>query len=487
MYSKENMNLTKTSAVNREFLSENFLLTNKTAENLYHNFAKDLPIIDYHCHLPPEEIEQDKKFKNITEVWLKGDHYKWRAMRTNGVDEKYITGETSDWEKFLAWAKTVPHTLRNPLYHWTHMELKNPFGLSGTLLNGETAKEVWEHCNKLLQSDNFSTRGLLKHFNVKVVCTTDDPLDSLENHKKIKEDKFEVKILPAFRPDKGMAVDNLSIFKNWFDKLQKITNTSISNFRQYIEAIRKRHDYFHENGCRLSDHGLEEPYSENFTDAEINSIFEKILLNKELNKNEVIKFKSAMMHEFGLMNHEKNWVQQMHLGAIRNINSRMFKNLGPDTGYDSIGDFAMALPLAGYLNKMDSENKLAKTIIYNLNPKDNEVFTSIIGSFQDGTIPGKLQYGSAWWFLDQKDGIEKQLNALSHLGLLSRFIGMLTDSRSFLSYPRHEYFRRILCNMIGEDVEKGFLPDSEELLSPFIKNVCFYNADNYFEFDKVNS
>jgi glucuronate isomerase len=469
-----------------EFISENFLLTNKTSQNLYHNFAKDLPIIDYHCHLSPEEIAQNRKFKNITQIWLNGDHYKWRAMRTNCVDEKYITGEASDWEKFLAWAKTVPHTLRNPLYHWTHMELKNPFGLSNTLLNEGTAKEVWEHCNKLLQSDSFSTKGLLKHFNVKVVCSTDDPLDDLENHKKIREDNFEVKVLPAFRPDKGMAVEDLSSFKNWFDKLQKTTNTSISNFLQYIEAIRKRHDYFHQNGCRLSDHGLEVPYSENYTDKEINSIFEKILLSKELIQIELIKFKSAMMYEFGIMNYEKNWVQQLHLGAIRNINSRMYKNLGPDTGYDSIGDFDMALPLAGYLNKLDSENKLAKTIIYNLNPKDNEVFASIIGNFQDGIIPGKIQFGSAWWFLDQKDGIEKQLNALSHLGLLSRFIGMLTDSRSFLSYPRHEYFRRILCNIIGEDVEKGLLPDSEELLSPLIKNVCYYNAKNYFEFDKVN-
>ena len=296
----------KSTAKDKEFISENFLLTNKTAENLYHNFAKDLPIIDYHCHLPPNEIAQNRKFRNITEIWLKGDHYKWRAMRTNGVDEKYITGLASDWEKFLAWAKTVPHTLRNPLYHWTHMELKNPFGLSNVLLNGETAKEVWEHCNELLQSDNFSTRGLLRHFNVKVVCTTDDPLDSLEYHKKIREDNFEVKILPAFRPDKGMTVENLSAFKSWFDKLQKTTNTNISNFGQYIEAIRKRHDYFHQNGCRLSDHGLEEPYSENYTDIEINTIFEKILLNKELNKSEILKFKSAMMYEFGIMNYEKN-------------------------------------------------------------------------------------------------------------------------------------------------------------------------------------
>jgi len=471
--------------MDKEFISENFLLTNKTAENLYHNFAKDLPIIDYHCHLPSDEIAQNKKFGNITQVWLYGDHYKWRAMRTNGINEEYITGEASDWEKFLAWAKTVPDTLRNPLYHWTHMELKNPFGISDKLLDGKTAKEIWEHCNRLLQTDEFSTRGLLKHFNVKVVCTTDDPLDNLENHKKIKEDNFDVKILPTFRPDKGMIVENLPAFRIWFNKLQEITNSSITNFRQYIEAIRKRHDYFHQNGCRLSDHGLEEPYSENYTDEEINAIFEKILLSKELNQIEILKFKSAMMHEFGVMDYEKNWVQQLHLGAIRNVNSRMYRTLGPDTGYDSIGDFKMALPLARYLNRLDSENKLAKTIIYNLNPKDNEVIASIIGSFQDGIIPGKLQFGSAWWFLDQKDGIEKQLNTLSNLGLLSRFIGMLTDSRSFLSYSRHEYFRRILCNIIGTDVEKGLIPDSEELLAPLIENVCYKNAKNFFEFDKI--
>ena len=469
----------------KEFINDNFLLMNKTAAKLYHQYAKDLPIIDYHNHLPVKEIAEDRKFENITQVWLYGDHYKWRAMRTNGVDERFCTGKASDWEKFLAWAETVPYTLRNPLYHWTHLELKNPFGISGKLLNGDTAKEIWEHCNKLLHEDDFSVKGLLKNFNVKVVCTTDDPLDSLEYHKKLKDSNFDVKVFPAFRPDKGMAVENLSSYIPWLNKLREITNIDIRNFAQYIEAIRKRHDYFHQNGCSLSDHGIDTPYAEDYSTAEINLIFEKILLSRELNPGEILKFKSAMMYEFGVMDNEKNWVQQLHIGALRNNNTRMFGKLGPDTGYDSIGDFNIAASLVKFLDSLDKDNKLAKTIIYNLNPKDNEVIGTIIGSFQDGSVPGKIQYGSAWWFLDQRNGMEKQLNALSNMGLLSRFTGMLTDSRSFLSFSRHEYFRRILCNIIGEDVEKGLIPDSEDLLSSLVRNVCYYNAKNYFGFDKV--
>jgi len=484
MDSKHNLSLNKTSVTSKKFILDNFLLTNKTAESLFHDYAKDLPIIDYHCHLPVKEIADNKKFDNITQIWLYGDHYKWRAMRTNGINEKYITGDSSDWEKFLAWAETVPYTLRNPLYHWTHMELKNPFGIN-KLLDGDSAKEIWEHSNELLQTAEFSTRSLLKHFNVKIVCTTDDPLDNLEHHQKIKKDNFAVKILPAFRPDKGMAIENSKQFQLWFNRLKEITDSNISSFNSYIEAIRKRHDFFHENGCRLSDHGLEIPYAEDYTSSEIEKIFQKIFSSKDLSQIEILKFKSAMLYEFGVMDHEKNWVQQFHLGAIRNLNSRMFNSLGPDTGFDSIGDFEMALPLAKFLNRLDSENKLAKTVLYNLNPKDNEVFASLIGTFQDGSVPGKIQYGSAWWFLDQKDGITKQLNALSNMGLLSKFVGMLTDSRSFLSYPRHEYFRRILCNMIGEDVEKGLIPNSEELLTELVKNVSYYNAKNYFVFDKV--
>jgi len=466
---------------NKEFITENFLLNTKTSEYLF-GIVKELPIIDYHCHLPVSEIAANKKFENITQIWLYGDHYKWRAMRTNGVDEKYITGSASDWEKFNAWAGTVPYTVRNPLYHWTHMELRNPFGIAGKLLNKETSREIWDHCNEVLQRDNFSTRGLLNHFNVKVVCTTDDPLDNLEHHKKILSDNFDIKILPAFRPDKGMAVEDLVSFKLWFGKLQEVTSTEINSFTKYIETLKARHQYFHENGCRLSDHGLEVPYAEDYTSGEVENIFQRILRKEKLTTGEILKFKSAMMHEFALMDYEEGWVQQLHIGALRNNNSRMIKTLGPDTGYDSIGDFEIAAPLSKFLNRLDSNNHLPKTIIYNLNPKDNEVIATMIGNFQDGSVPGKLQFGSAWWFLDQKDGIEKQLNALSNMGLLSRFVGMLTDSRSFLSYSRHEYFRRILCSMIGQDIENGIIPDSEEIVVPMVKNICYYNALNYFQF-----
>ena len=468
----------------KKFITKNFLLENKTAERLYHNYAKNLPIIDYHNHLPVKEIAENKNFDNITQIWLYGDHYKWRAMRTNGVDEKFITGKSSDWEKFLAWAQTVPFTLKNPLYHWTHLELKNPFGISNKLLNNNTAKEIYKHCNKLLQTNDFSVRGLLKNFKVKFLCTTDDPLDSLEYHRKLKKDKFNIKVFPAFRPDRGMAVENLKQFSLWFSKLQEITNIQINSFQKYIDAIRLRHDFFNKNGCRVSDHGIEVPYAEDYTQQDIEKIFQKLLSSKELNKEEILEFKSAMMYEFGVMDYEKGWIQQLHIGALRNNNTRMFNRLGSDTGYDSIGDFNIAASLVKFLDKLDKSDKLAKTIIYNLNPKDNEVIATIIGSFQGGKIPGKLQFGSSWWFLDQKDGIEKQLTSLSNMGLLSKFIGMLTDSRSFLSFSRHEYFRRILCNMIGDDVEKGFLPDSDELLVPLIEGICYYNAEKYFGFDK---
>jgi glucuronate isomerase len=462
--------------------SENFLLYNKTSQKLFHDIASKLPIIDYHCHLPVKEISENKKFENLTQIWLYGDHYKWRAMRTNGINERYCTGNATDWEKFLAWAETIPFTLRNPLYHWTHLELKNPFGITDRLLNKETAKSIWDECNALLGKDEFSTQGLIKHFNVEIVCTTDDPVDSLEYHKKIKSSGFPIKVFPAFRPDNAMAVENHNEFLTWLNKLRDVTGLSISKYSEYIEAIRKRHDYFHTVGCRISDHGLETAYAEEFSAEEINLIFEKILLNKNISVLEILKFKSAMMYEFGLMNFEKNWVQQLHLGALRNNNTRLLKILGPDTGFDSIGDFKIARPLSRFLNSLDSGNKLAKTIIYNLNPRDNELIATMIGNFQDGTVPGKLQYGSAWWFLDQMDGMKKQIDTLSNLGLLSRFIGMLTDSRSFLSYPRHEYFKRILCSMIGDDVEKGLIPDDDELLGTLVKNVCYYNAKSYFGF-----
>ena len=465
-----------------KFIKENFLLSNDKAEKLYFDYAKDQPIIDYHCHLPVKEIAENKKFENITQVWLNGDHYKWRAMRANGVDENYITGSAGDKDKFLKWAETVPYTIKNPLYHWTHMELKKPFGISDKLLNSDSAEEIWNRCNDLLKEENFSAQGLIKQFNVETVCTTDDPVDSLEYHRKIKENPFGVKVIPAFRPDNAMAVENPDQFLSWLAKLEAASGVSVTSFGLFIDAIKKRHSYFHQNGCRLSDHGIETAYAEEYSDTEITSVFAKILSREKLNGEEILKFKSAMMFEFGVMDYEKGWVQQLHLGALRNNNSRKFRELGADTGVDSIGDFEIARPLSKYLDKLDDINKLTKTIIYNLNPRDNELIASMIGNFQDGTIAGKLQYGSSWWFLDQKSGMEKQIDALSNMGLLSRFVGMLTDSRSFLSYPRHDYFRRVLCNILGDEIEKGLIPDDLSLIGGLVANISYNNAKNYFNF-----
>jgi glucuronate isomerase len=469
--------------MNDIFITENFLLHNETAIELYHDYAKEQPIIDYHCHLSPKEIAENKKFENLTQVWLYGDHYKWRAMRASGVDEKFITGNASDWEKFLAWAETVPKTLRNPLYHWTHMELKRPFGISDKLLNKETAKEIWETCRAKLAQDEFSVRGIMQQMNVRLVCTTDDPVDTLGYHQSIRANtSFKIRVLPAFRPDKGMAIENGAAFREWVRKLAEISGIAINNYSDYLSAIRRRHDFFHAQGCRLSDHGIETAYAEEYSDFEIKTIFKKALDVQSLDQSEILKFKSAMLYEFGLMDHEKGWAQQYHLGALRNINSRMFRTLGPDTGFDSIGDFEIARPLAKLLSRLDDENKLAKTILYNVNPRDNELMATMIGNFQDGSAPGKMQYGSAWWFLDQINGMTKQIEALSNMGLLSRFIGMLTDSRSFLSYPRHDYFRRVLCNTLGDEMEKGLIPNDLPLVGSMIADVCFNNANHYFGF-----
>lgn len=462
------------------FLTEDFLLQTETARELYHNNAAKMSIYDYHCHIPPAEIAEDKKFENLTQIWLYGDHYKWRAMRTNGIDEKYITGSAGDYEKFEKWAQTVPYCLRNPLYHWTHLELKKPFGITGKLLNPDNAKEIYDICSEKLRTDEFSCRGIIRKANVKVICTTDDPIDSLEYHRRIKADGFEVRVFPAWRPDKGMAVEDISALNKWIDKLQEVADTDISNYLSYLNALKKRHDYFHENGCRISDHGIETAYAENYTDSEIKAIFDRIRAGNKLDLSEQFKFKSAMMYEFALMDAESGWVQQLHFGALRNNNSRMFRALGPDTGFDSIGDFEIAGPLAKFLDRLDVDNKLPKTILYNLNPRDNEVMATMPGNFQDGSVAGKMQWGSGWWFLDQKDGIQKHINALSNMGLLSRFVGMLTDSRSFLSYSRHEYFRRILCNMLGDDVENGLLPKDMQLLGGMVEDICFNNAKNYF-------
>ncbi|WP_017730500.1 glucuronate isomerase [Nafulsella turpanensis] len=464
------------------FLDDNFLLETETAQRLYHEHAKDMPIIDYHCHLPPDEIAADKKFENLTRIWLNGDHYKWRAMRTNGIDEKYITGNASDYEKFEKWAATVPYTLRNPLYHWTHLELKRYFGVD-KLLKPETAREIYDACTEKLQSNDYSVRNILRKMKVETVCTTDDPIDSLEYHQQIKDSDFEINVLPAFRCDKILAIDSPEVFLPYVQKLEAASGISISNFQQLLDALKNRHDFFHEMGCRLSDHGLETMYAEEYSAGEITKIFDKAFNKQSISKEEVLKFRSAMLEHMALMDHEKGWTQQFHLGALRNNSKRMMRELGPDTGFDSIGDFDVARPLSRFLDKMDNSNQLAKTILYNLNPSQNELYATMIGNFNDGSTPGKIQYGSAWWFLDQKDGMEKQMNALSNMGLLSRFVGMLTDSRSFLSYPRHEYFRRILCNLLGNDVENGELPKSElPWIGKVVENICYHNAKSYFNF-----
>ena len=465
----------------KAFLDENFLLTNPTAETLYHQFAKDMPIIDYHCHLPPDQIAEDRNFENLTQVWLYGDHYKWRAMRANGVAEEYITGSRSDWEKFEKWAETVPYTLRNPLYHWTHLELRRYFDIFD-ILSPATAKKIYDECNAKLQTPAYSVRSLLKKMNVVTVATTDDPVDDLAHHQKLKADGFEVKILPAFRPDKAMNADDLIALNAYIAKLEKVNGAVIKNYDEYLAALKKRHDYFAENGCVLSDHGLEQLYAENYTREEVSSIFTKISAGEILTKLEILQFKSAMLHEFAIWDQEKNWVQQYHIGALRDNNSRLLKNLGPDTGLDSIGDFSQGAALSKFMNRLDSSNQLAKTIIYNLNPADNELIATMIGNFNDGTIAGKIQFGAAWWFLDQKDGMTKQINALSNMGLLSRFVGMLTDSRSFLSFPRHEYFRRILCNLLGEDIENGEIPNDIAWAGKIIQDICYNNAKSYFNF-----
>ncbi|HLT42907.1 MAG TPA: glucuronate isomerase [Sphingobacteriaceae bacterium] len=463
----------------KKFLDENFLLTTKTSQVLYHDYAAKMPIIDYHCHLPPQEIAENIQFENISQVWLKGDHYKWRAMRANGVDESYITGDKSDREKFRKWAETVPYTMRNPLYHWTHLELQRYFGVN-ELLNGSTADRIYDECEEKLKSSEFRVRGLLKQMNVKVVCTTDDPIDSLEYHKQLKDEGYEMPVLPAFRPDNAMNLSDLDKFKSYVNKLEAVSDVSISSYSDYLKALKNRHDFFASMGCGVSDHGLEKIDCEDYTEEEITRIFEKSVSGTAISDLEHRKFKSAMLYEFAKWDADKGWVQQFHLGALRNNNSRMLNQLGPDTGWDSIGDFSQGRDLSKFLNKLDSDNKLAKTILYNLNPTDNELMATMIGNFNDGSVAGKVQWGSAWWFLDQKDGMTKQINTLSNMGLLSRFIGMLTDSRSFLSFPRHEYFRRILCDLFGKEIENGELPNDIEWIGKMIEDISYNNANEYF-------
>ncbi len=466
----------------KKFLDKDFILETDTAKKLYHEFAADLPIIDYHCHISPQEIAEDKRFENMTQIWLYGDHYKWRAMRTNGIKEEGVTGKSSsDREKFENWASTVPYTLRNPLYHWTHLELKKPFGID-KILSPDTSEEIWNECNKKLNTPEFSCRNLIRNANVEVIGTTDDPADSLEYHKAIQDSGFETKVVPSWRPDKAMAVDNASEYNQYIDKLATAAKMEINGFADLLSALQKRHDFFAEMGCKASDHGLEQFFAAEYTNKQAAEIFAKIRKSEDLKDEEILKFKSAMLYEFAVLDHSKGWVQQFHIGAIRNNNAGMFNKLGADTGFDSIADKLVAEDMSKFLNRLATENKLTKTILYNLNPAHNEVYATMLGNFQDGEIAGKIQWGSGWWFLDQKDGMEKQMNALSNLGLLSRFVGMLTDSRSFLSYSRHEYFRRILCNLIGNDVEKGLIPYNEKLLKEIVQGICYYNAKNYFDF-----
>lgn len=464
----------------KSFIADNFLLGNKFAEELYFNYAEKQPIIDYHNHLPPKEIAENRVFENISKVWIAGDHYKWRAMRTLGINEKYITGDASDQEKFVAWAKTVPYTLRNPLYHWTHLELKRYFGID-ELLNEKNAVEVYENASAQLQQTERHTRGLLELINVETVCTTEDPLDNLEYHQALKNSDFKIKVSTAFRPDKAILIDNLD-YNQYIDKLGEVAGIEINTYQNLQDALLKRIEFFNANDCKLCDHGLNNISFETFTDEEINQIFETKRNGGELSLHQTEQFKTAILLFLGEAYHTFGWVQQFHLGALRNNNERMHRILGPDTGWDSIGDFKQAANVSKFLNALDGKDKLTKTILYNLNPADNEIFATMIGNFNDGSIRGKVQFGSGWWFLDQKDGMEKQMNALSNMGLISCFIGMLTDSRSFLSFPRHEYFRRVLCNLLGKEMASGELPQDAELVGKMVADICYHNAKNYFDF-----
>lgn len=463
----------------KPFLDKNFLLETTTAQTLYHEAAAEMPIIDYHCHLSPQLIAEDYQFKNITEAWLGGDHYKWRAMRANGVDETYCTGDQTPEDKFMEWAKTVPYTMRNPLYHWTHLELQRYFDIH-ELLNEKSAMGIYEKATSLLQTPGYSVKNLMRKMQVKTVCTTDDPCDSLEYHQQIKQQGFEIPILPAFRPDAAMNADDPAAFSAYVVRLEQVSDTKISDYNDYLKALKSRHDFFDSVGCKVSDHGLEEIYVADFSVSEVEIVFTKLRAGKAVSQEEARKIKSALLLEFGRWDHESGWVQQFHLGAIRNNNTRLVNAIGADVGCDSIGDFSQARSLSKYLRTLDDENRLAKTIIYNLNPSDNELFATMTGNFNDGKTPGKIQYGAAWWFLDQKDGMIKQMDALSNMGLLSRFVGMLTDSRSFLSYPRHEYFRRILCNLFGNEIEKGELPADIDWVKKLVRDICFNNAATYF-------
>ncbi len=458
------------------FIHDDFLLQTRTARRLYHEFAEQEPILDYHCHLPPRDLAEDRRFANLFEIWLEGDHYKWRAMRWNGVPERLITGDATPLEKFKAWAATVPHTLRNPLYHWTHLELRRYFGIT-ELLNADSAQRIWDQANEQLAT--LSTHKILEKFRVTNICTTDDPSDDLAHHIALGRSGIGTKILPTFRPDKALAVHQPGAFNAWVTKLAEIADTEIRNVESLLAAIKSRREFFHSIGCRLSDHGPERIHAEPCTEREANAIFNAVQFGRAASSAEHAAWSAFIMLFLGKLYAESDWTMQLHVGALRNNNTRLLRTLGPDTGFDSIGDGSHMGGLTGFLDRLDDENTLPKTILYNLNPSDSYAFTTMAGNFQDGTIPAKVQIGSGWWFLDQKEGMTQQLNALSNLGLLSRFVGMVTDSRSFMSYPRHEYFRRVLCDLIGRDVESGELPDDEALVGSMVRNICHANARDY--------
>jgi len=465
----------------KHFIDSNFLLQSTPAQRLFHDYAKDMPIIDYHCHLNPKLIADNHQFKDITEVWLNGDHYKWRAMRANGVDEKYITGKADSKEKFKKWAETVPYTLRNPLYHWTHLELQRYFGIQD-LLSGENADRVYTKTASVLQDPAMTTQGLIHQSNVEVVCTTDSPLDDLNYHESCAEQNLPFSVLPTFRPDAFFAIENKDEWCNLLEKLEEVTNISISSYGDLISALKERMDYFHHRGCRLSDHGFEAIFTGDYNENNASAAFKKLIDGYSPTLEEAGSFKTHLLFELCIAYDERGWTQQFHLGALRNTNTRKLRELGADTGYDSMGDFSHAMGIMQLFNRLEEANSLGKTIIYNLNPADNELFATMAGNYNSGSIPGKIQYGSGWWFLDQKDGMEKQMNVLSNMGLISRFVGMLTDSRSFLSYPRHEYFRRTLCNLFGQDIEQGLLPMDYNWIGKVVQDISYHNARNYFNF-----
>lgn len=468
----------------QNFITDDFMLETEHARDLYHNYAKQMPIVDFHCHLPPNQVAEDYQFTNMTDIWLRGDHYKWRLMRANGVPEKYCTGDASDWQKFEKWAETVPHTLRNPAFHWTHLELRRPFGITDRLLSPETAKSIWKECNAMLKTPEFSARGIMKQMHVELVCTTDDPTDDLEAHRKVAEDAdCDTQMLPTWRPDKALAIENTDVFNAWLDKLEAVSGVTCHSFDGLLEALHSRAQFFVSRGCKAADHGIEVPYAEDYAASEVRAAFADARAGKTPSCDAALRYKSALMVELGLLNHKMGWAQQLHLGAIRNNSSRMFKKLGPDTGFDSVGDAPMAAALAKFLDRLDAQDGLTRTIIYTLNPAANMMIATMIGNFQDGSIPGKLQFGSGWWFNDQLDGMRQQMETLSQTGMLSRFVGMLTDSRSFLSYPRHDYFRRLLCNLFGNDIARGLLPSATRHIGHIIQDICYNNSVRFFGFD----